>query len=143
MTTRERICTVAREWVGTPFFPHGSKRHGADCVGVLLGIYQEAGLVPADVQFPKYDLGGGEHLANSLVIQWLSSCPWVVAKSLPALPGDIVTIRLGRVDHHVMLVLENNELLHSIRRYGCCIADMRDSTYAKRIQTCWAPKDER
>ncbi len=41
----QSICTVARQWLGTPFHRHGrSKQIGCDCLGLIIGVAAELDL---------------------------------------------------------------------------------------------------
>lgn len=139
--TRQAIIDAAQSWIGTPFYPHQAvKGVGADCVHLALAIYQDAGIVPKDVELPKeYRMAGGDHLDQSLVLKWLETCGYVEPDSGPNI-GDVITLRVGRVDHHVGVVIGETKFIQSIRNYGVIICDLRDSTWQKRLRTFWKPK---
>lgn len=139
MTTREKLSTIARTWISTPFYPHMAKRGvGADCVQLVFSIYKEAGLIADDATLPKYSLAGGEHLHQSIVLNWLSTCGYVQPEQTPD-AGSVITFKIGKVDHHVGIMINSNLFIHSARRFGVIEGDLRDSTFAKRLQTCWGP----
>lgn len=42
---KQSICTVARQWLGTPFHCHGRiKNVGCDCLGLIMGVAHELNL---------------------------------------------------------------------------------------------------
>jgi cell wall-associated NlpC family hydrolase len=140
MNIREQLSAIARTWLGTPFYPHMAKRGiGADCVQLVMAIYKEAGLIPEGETLPKYSLQGGEHLNESIVLKWLSTCGYVQPEQTPG-PGSVITFRIGKVDHHVAIMISDTKFIHSARRFGVIEGDLRDPTFAKRLQTCWGPK---
>lgn len=48
MTTRAQVAEQARDWIGTPFaHQHRARGVGVDCVGLVIGVARELGLVPA------------------------------------------------------------------------------------------------
>jgi hypothetical protein len=48
MTTRAQVATQARAWIGTPFaHQHRARGVGVDCVGLVIGVARELGLVPS------------------------------------------------------------------------------------------------
>lgn len=138
---RQAVVDAAQSWIGTPFYPHMAKKGvGADCVHLALAIYQEAGLVPTRVELPKeYRLAGGDHLEKSLVLSWLETCGYVEPDTGPFL-GDVITLRVGRVDHHVGIVIGETKFIQSIRNFGVIVCDLRDTTWRKRLWTFWKPK---
>lgn len=138
-TLRARVAEVARSWIGTPFYPHCSiKGVGADCVQCVLAIYQEAGLIPNDTRLPKYHVGNGEHLQDSLVIEWIKKFPrFAVEES--AKTGSLITLRIGRVSHHVAVMETERHFIHCIRGRGVVRSDLTDATFASRLATIWAP----
>jgi cell wall-associated NlpC family hydrolase len=139
-TARELIASIALEWIGTPFFPHQAiKQVGADCVHLGLVVYQEAGIMPVETCLPTYNLAGGSHLKRSIVLKWLGDCPFVEPDDAPNL-GDVITLQVGRVDHHVGIMVAENQFVHSIRTLGVIKSDLRDTTWKKRLRTFWKPK---
>lgn len=140
MILPEHIAKVAKEWVGTPFFPYMAKKGvGADCVHLALAIYQEAGVVPAWESLPRYHLDGGEHLDKSIVIQWLESHPYMIWVESPEI-GDLITLQYGRVIHHVGVMVGERMFVQCIRKYGVIESDLRDPTWSQRVQSVWRPK---
>lgn len=137
---RERLAAVARSWIGTPFFPgQAVKGVGADCVQFALAVYKEAGIAPADMKLPAYDLGGGDHLVFSIVLTWLKTCPYVALESdMPGM-GSLITLRVGRVDHHVGIMVAKRKFVHAIRKYGVVEMDIADSTWAEKLKSSWRP----
>ena len=135
---RRKIAEVALSWVGTPFFPHMAKKGvGADCVNLVLAVAEEAGAVPAGtLAFPSYSLSCGPHLHSSIVVDWLSHCKW--ARRVEQIDlGNLITFKVGRVDHHTGIVVGPTTFVQSIRHYGVIVSDLRDSTWENRLQTIW------
>jgi cell wall-associated NlpC family hydrolase len=139
---RSELASEARSWIGTPFFPHTCKKDvGCDCVQLALGIFKAVGFVPEDLEFPPYRLGTGEHSSTSQVADWLEHSEFVEPETAPApLPGDVLTFKIGRVEHHVGVMCGETEFVHCFRGYGVVIADLRDATWSSRLRTVWRPK---
>ncbi len=139
---QRRLVEVARSWLGTPFHPHAAIRGvGVDCVHLLAEIYRETGLF-AGYELPRYTMGGGDHADVSLVISWLEAHPRfrridLAFEALAA--GDLVTFRLGRVAHHVGLVLGDRTFLHAIRDCGVLESRIDEKTYARRLLQAYRP----
>ena len=135
-----RVTKVARSWVGTPFYPHCCKKGvGVDCVHLALAVYKEAGVLPDDLELPHYTLDGGEHLHDSLVVQWLARSPLFVVSSEMPCEGELLVIRYARVEHHVGVMTEGTKFVQAVRHGGVVERDMRDSTWSSRLRGCWRP----
>ena len=137
---RSHLVEIARGWLGTPFHPHAALRGvGVDCVHLLAEIYREAGLL-GPYELPDYTMDGGDYQSASQVLSWLRASPRF--QELPAGAaagiGDLVTFRLGRVPHHVGLVI-GPTFIHAIRDYGVIESFCGDPTYAKRRQATFRP----
>lgn len=136
---RMRVANVARSWIGTPFYPHCAiKGVGADCVQCVLGIYKEAGLIPIDTTLPRYYVGNGEHLQDSIVQNWIATCAQFSPEEV-ASAGSLITLRIGRVSHHVAVMETDRHFIHCIRWRGVVRSDLSDATFASRLASIWRP----
>jgi cell wall-associated NlpC family hydrolase len=135
------LAKIARAWLGTPFRPHACIRGaGVDCVHLLGAIFKEAGVVDGWA-FPDYTMDGGDHRDDSQVTDWLEAhdrFERLPADEIPQ-PGDVICFRLGRVPHHVGLVLEGNRFLHAMRNYGVIESQLDDPTFGKRLVATFRP----
>lgn len=53
--TRADVVAEARTWIGTPYIhQHRAKRHGVDCVGLVVGVARDLGLVAPDFDITGY-----------------------------------------------------------------------------------------
>ena len=102
----------ARRWIGTPYQHQASVMgHGADCLGLLRGLWREVyGAEPQDI--PPYsphwaETGGQEWL-------WQGAARWLVEKPVEEMAvGDVLLFRMetGSVAKHcgVLTALEGRE----------------------------------
>jgi NlpC/P60 family putative phage cell wall peptidase len=93
MITREEIVAQARTWVGTPWHHQGRLKHaGVDCIGLIVGVCNELGLLVEDrtdyARFPD-----GRSLEQELSRQ-------LVPAGAP-LPGDVILFSISRLPQHV------------------------------------------
>lgn len=138
-TIRSEISAVAKKWIGTPFFPHMAKRGiGADCVQLAAAVYQEAGVLPNEIELPKYHLSAGDHINSSVVIDWLLKSEWFQPEAAPE-TGSLITFQIGRVEHHVGVMTTANTFVHAVRRLGVVEGDLRDPAFARRLRSSWGP----
>jgi len=136
-----RLIQVARRWLGTPFVPHACiPGAGVDCVQLVAAIYWETGAVDGR-QLPDYTMDGGEHRISSQVLEWLETSTRFVrlAPGDPVQVGDIACFRMGRVPHHVGLILQPPIFIHAMRNYGVIESRLDDPTFAKRLMAVYRP----
>ncbi len=138
---RNDASKIAKQWLGTPFYPRMAKRGvGADCVHLALAVYKEAGIIPSHVTLPEYTLDQGDHLYVSLVVNWLSTSPYFEPESEMPRAGSLITMKIGRVIHHVGIMVGDTQFVQAIRNYGVVQLDLRDSTWMKKLRSSWKPK---
>lgn len=138
-----QLRSEAREWAGTPFHAHGKiKGRGVDCVWLAAEMYRALGVIPPQ-DFGMYTVGAGSHLEASKVAEGVvksgafESVEPVAIVS--ARPGDLLGFKLGRVIHHVGVVLEWAKFIHSIAAVGVTESDLRDPTWGNRLWAIWRP----
>lgn len=135
----------AEDWCGTPFVPHGAIKHvGADCVGLVAGIYLALGALK-EFQPGSYSMDEGGHLENSKVLAWLNARREFVKVSgedaFLLQPGDTICFHLGRVEHHVGLFLGEGKFIHALPQRFAMITDLRNSYYSRRITAIYRPQE--
>ena len=136
-----RLVQVARRWLGTPFIPHACiPGAGVDCVQLVGAIYWETGAID-DPRFPDYTMDGGEHRISSQVLEWLEASTRFerLTPGAAVQTGDLACFRMGRVPHHVGLVLQPPLFIHAMRNYGVIESRLDDPTFAKRLMAVYRP----
>jgi len=136
-----RLAEVARRWLGTPFHPHACiLQVGVDCVNLLAAIFKDTGALDG-YEFPDYTMDGGDHRDTSQVLDWLDRHPRFgrLSAEESTQPGDLLCFRLGRVPHHVGLLVSGNRFIHAIRNYGVIESQLDDPTFAKRLVAAYRP----
>ncbi len=137
----KQLQLTAEDWLGTPFIARASIKHaGADCVGLVAGIYVEVGVLKK-FEPTKYSMDEGQHLANSKVLGWFNGRPEFrqLEDHNEAKPGDTLCFHLGRVEHHTGLMLEGGKFIHALPKRFAMISDMRESYYSGRITAVFRP----
>ena len=140
--SQRALLLEARGWIGTPFIPfQGVKGRGADCVHLAAGIYQALGVIP-DLDFGEYHMRGGELLNESALEAFIVRTGAFVPLDRATQPlriGDAVTLQMGRVTHHVGVVLDRGRFIHTYRPFAAMEAALDDPTWASRIRGAWRP----
>lgn len=101
MYTTEQILTSARSWIDTPFVHQGRvKGVGVDCVGLLIGIGRELGMVAPDFDVEPYErVPDGITLIQKAGIH-LTPRPF---NEYPK-AGDIIVVRFRKWPQHFGIV---------------------------------------
>ncbi|MEX0971532.1 MAG: NlpC/P60 family protein [Paracoccaceae bacterium] len=106
-----RICAAARGWIGTPYHHAQSARGlGCDCVGLLVGVYEEVTGRPAPPlpsYGPSWADGGAETLLRGLATRLYP------ATGIDA--GTIITFRYRRYlpARHVAIATGPDRMIHA------------------------------
>lgn len=99
-TTRERVISCAREWVGTKFRHQASvKGQGADCAGLVRGVLVEAGAFPASYRamLPRDFLAYAKSPDGSMK----SICDGLFEQIETPQPGDIGLFKWFKFPQHL------------------------------------------
>ncbi|MCV6824096.1 MULTISPECIES: NlpC/P60 family protein [Halocynthiibacter] len=99
---RNDILTSARAWIGTPYVHQASTKHaGADCLGLLRGVWREAlGVEP--VAAPNYTPDWSEPTGEETL--WSAARAYLKEKPrTDAAAGDVLLFRMraGSVAKHL------------------------------------------
>lgn len=143
------LIAVARSWIGTPFDKGQAVRGvGVDCVRLAAEIYLRLGVI-SEFDPPPYHLDGGNHLDRSQVLEylqahgdfhpvpgWWSQRP---AEQWDVLPGDLLVMKIGRVEHHVGVVIDPPRFVHALASHGVIESTFMDPTYRSRVTAVYRP----
>ncbi|MGN3974446.1 NlpC/P60 family protein [Tsuneonella sp. SYSU-LHT278] len=103
-----RLAAAAEALAGTPFRLHGrDPASGLDCVGVVAAAFAACGHSP-----PKLC---GYGLRNTAIHRWtdLASLVGLVDAAGGAKPGDVILVRPGAGQHHLLLALDRDRFVHA------------------------------
>jgi hypothetical protein len=124
-----RVASVAL--IGTPFFPNSEApglTGGIDCVHTLNWLFRTCGVI-GEIHIPPQTVDHGEHSDQSLLIDAFETWPELKARfarvpditiddSSALLPGDALCFISGKVPHHGAVMLQDREILHTLKRPG-------------------------
>jgi len=144
------LCNEAASWFQTPFRGKCQiKGYGVDCVHFAAACYEATGFLE-DFHPPEYSLAEGSHLAASKVEAFIAAlgCFDTIWKTDfgprtldlgPLLTGDLLALRMGRVSHHVGLMLGGEEFAHVYIHSRVHTATLRDATWRRRLTGIYRP----
>jgi cell wall-associated NlpC family hydrolase len=140
----ERVSTLeaaARSWLGTPFRANTAcpgPDGGVDCVNYIHEVCVAVGVITRQT-LPDYTLDHARHSPHSLLLRWLlnATAPGLHLILVPPLgrliPGDLLAIRTGMLDHHLAIVLMDGQCAHAIEGSGPIIHPFEHESFMNRI----------
>jgi len=136
-----RLQYHAVSWLHTPFMPNAAiKGSGVSCQKLVGRIYIECGFLPPDFVIPEGPMDWSAAQKTSLISEFMNAQPQFAVVTAPAQTGDMVGFKLGGCLHHCGLMLfADGKFIHCLRNRGTIISNLRDATYAGRIQRIWRP----
>ena len=86
------VVATAKEWLGTPYRNRASvKGQGADCLGLVLGVWHELGGCPVN-SLPNY--AGSWHHIDPNEELWEAARRFLASAGRGIAPGDIALLRM-------------------------------------------------
>lgn len=136
MTPRERseweaaLNAAALSWLGTPFCSNSCVKGAGVCCHFLVGaILSEAGWTDLrPEQLPRMPSNYARYGGQSAVVDWFRGAGAARFVELPLTaggmePGDLGAVRLGRVSHHLVMVLPGRRAIHVVDGHGVQVFD--------------------
>ena len=139
--TREQVVAKAREYIGTPFQHQGrvkGKKGGIDCVGLVMCVAEELGIVGADGQpmlrgdyfdYSAEPIDGYVHVGCKVRL--------VPGDMRDIRPGDIACMKIPTEPCHTAIISENGGALYVIHAYNggkCLVVEhILDKAWLRRI----------
>jgi cell wall-associated NlpC family hydrolase len=134
---RSQLAAEALSWVGTPYVSNGmikGRRGGVDCAMILIGIYQNVGLVPKSFDprpYPaQWHLHQSEERYLNQMLNWAVEVPGPPERK--PLPGDIVLFKLGKVFSHSAIIISWPIVVHAMGNDRVIKEDLSKRTEGKR-----------
>lgn len=126
----------ANSWIGTKFHAHARvKGVGVDCVQLAAAIYIAAGFMD-DFRPEWYPMDGGHHDATSRVLEWVESSGKFARVKEPRI-GDLLCLRLARVEHHVGVMVNERQFVHALWNHHVTMAFVEN--FKDRITAVYRP----
>lgn len=144
---RAKVVAEARSWLSTPYHHRAKlKGIGVDCAQLVLGVYENAGLVkPFDTG--DYPMDWHLHREDERYLTIISRLAGPIEREA-AKPGDVVLFKFGRAFSHGGIITEWPQIVHANRKDGAVVyGDLeRDIDLVERPKaffSYWARADVR
>ena len=146
--TPEKIAALgvsSRSWLGTPFFRASStKGQGVDCSHLVAAIYREVEF--RDIQVPDFNITSPKLLSRSVAVPFISGLTCFAEITTEKIetgdryghPGDLLGIRVGRVVHHLGILVDWTMFIHVTNKVT--FNSILDATWASRLSRVWRPQ---
>lgn len=129
---RKRVVEVAYSWLGTPYHTGGKvKGVGVDCLTLLAGIFEEAGLV-SDVAIPYYPNDWHLHRTQERYLEGLLT---YCKETKEPQAGDIALWKFGRCFSHGAIIIDYPLIIHAFVGRECVLEDLSKSDWLNFIGT--------
>jgi cell wall-associated NlpC family hydrolase len=132
--SREKIVEAAKSWLNTPFHHEARiKNAGVDCLQLLIGVFQETGYLPLDLEVEHYSHEEHLHDGAEKYLKALEDHGLVMVDEPQA--GDVVMFRIGRRFSHAAIVVDYPLCIHSYIRQGVSYVNvLHDAELARRAR---------
>ncbi len=132
MIVRERIVEEALTWEGTPYHHQAKlKGVGVDCAMLVVGIAQQIGALPKDINIKVYSPEWHLHNKEEMMCDLIESYHCELTDEL--LPGNILTFKYGRVQSHLGILLNDNQFIHARVDIGKVVINELGEEFLKRL----------
>jgi cell wall-associated NlpC family hydrolase len=103
MTTRQAVVAAARKWIDTPFHHQARlKGVGVDCVGLVIGVARELGLVSAG-----FDVDAYPRVPDGRSLMHLTDLHMTRLAGKDAMqPGDVVVVSFDKDPQHLGILAD-------------------------------------
>lgn len=138
--TSEDLVREARSWIGTPYVAQAAmKGVGADCVGLIIGVWKACGLIPQDYSPGAYEENDAGKLVTELVSLGFSE---VAGNRLEACStGCVLVLELPMARRHCAIVSEVDgdrvSIVHVYGRKRGVTEHVMDAAWWKRVESVW------
>jgi len=96
MKTRAQIVNAARQWLGTPFHHQARlKGVGCDCIGLVIGVARELGLIA-----PDFDISGYPRVPDGTTLMSTARQHMTEIDRAAMQPGDVVVVSFDKDPQH-------------------------------------------
>ena len=128
---RSKIVALARTWIGTPYHHQASvKGVGADCLGLVRGIYRE--LYGHEAETPPHYAPDWAEASGLETMLKAASRHLDKQKQTQMQPGDVLIFRLrsGYVAKHAAILSAPQKMIHAIE--GAPVSEVVLSSWWQR-----------
>jgi cell wall-associated NlpC family hydrolase len=128
---RSSLVTVARSYIGVPFYHAGRNRHGCDCIGLLLAVAEEAGALTYTP--PGYSAG---FVDSALLLGEIERFADSVEFG-PVQDGDIGVFTIAGNPQHAAILTAAGTMIHAYQTVGKVVEHALAGAWERRLVGVW------
>lgn len=125
---RTNIIREARLFIGTPFKHQGRTIEGMDCVGLIIAVGHNLGLV--NVDFTAYE-------RSPQPGEFLDAISKYLVRTSEQKPGNILVLSLPLYPSHLAFYTKENTIVHASSSRGRVIENRLSKDWMGRIKSMW------
>jgi NlpC/P60 family putative phage cell wall peptidase len=133
--TPAQLVAEALSWQGTAYHNHAAlKGVGADCIGFIIGVAKNVGLVPAAYDPGYYSADWHLHHNEERLVREVEAFGCTLRPCEDRQPGDLLLFQFGRVCAHSALLLEGEQVIHAVRDFGKVVVTGLRGEWLERLR---------
>ena len=135
------VAKLALYWLNTPYLHQGRNGQGLDCIGLIIVIAWELGIIPEDFDYQGYSQDADGTLGR-VIAKYCDR--W---KNTELSPGLLVVLLVDGEEHHVGVLGEYDpdrdrySLIHTCRKRGKVVAEPFTKFWQDKVSSYWALPD--
>jgi cell wall-associated NlpC family hydrolase len=138
---RASVIDEAMSWRGTPYIPSGRIKGvngGCDCLTFLVGVFENAGIIPEGQPLPVYAHDWHLHNHTEYYLLGKDDMPGVLhfcreVDGSEMKPGDVVLWKFGLDYSHAAIVVDWPQIIHAFSRRPVGVDDALRKTVLLKI----------
>jgi NlpC/P60 family putative phage cell wall peptidase len=133
--TRGQLLTEAVSWAGTPYHTHAALKHvGADCIGFIIGVAKNAGLLDQGYDPGYYSADWHLHQHEERLVREVEAFGCLPCALEDRQAGDLLLFQFGRVCAHSALCLGGELIIHAVRDFGKVVVTGLRGEWQERLR---------
>lgn len=137
------LYSAAKKWLGVPFRWHGYSKNGCDCIGLIVGILHENGVMTqedvAKHEICKYGHNVsriGEQYVNHIMLKYFNKYEGEELKN-----GLVFRMKDYNAPYH-FAIYGDRQIIHTTSEVGCVFRANFDDNLKSKVQDIFVLKDE-
>lgn len=126
---------AAKKWLGVPFRWHGHTKSGCDCIGLIVGVLREDGVISSEDllmhEFCKYGHNVsriGEQYVNCMMLKYFNKYEGKELKN-----GLVFRMKDYNMPYH-FAIYGDNKIIHTTSEIGCVFMANFDDNLKSKVQ---------
>lgn len=130
---RNQFLEIARSYLDVPFVHQGRSREGVDCVGLVICVAREAGLIEPTYNYSRYSYAGDP----SILISELDKL--LIKKTVDHKSScDLLVFSLPNFPCHTAIYCGGNRVIHALNTIGRVVEHRLNPAWIRKLCLCYS-----